>query len=317
MKGNNVARRNKKESVSVSIHYLLRIQYLNNNETKLGKFTTTDLDTLERNIKSQKPVDFKDQESIDRLRYATEIIVTYLERKDTRTLIGTFENPYSGHAFKNSHRGKIPAESVSLRPFHFMLYLSESGKIYIVAQYLGLYGGYSALQSTIIKMLPGYEDIEARTYRSDSYNMAKVEAKEVRVTLSRQSDSIAKNNVFTQSSVVTFKKSSKDDGFEGEVSEKLLQHVGKKNADVQRLIADVVNQSDLIDVRDTDIQDCTIIAKVNGKQQTIYMLDDGNFATKFPINVSLNSDGHPDFGQTKAEMLKILSNQIIAKTENV
>ncbi|MCE4225353.1 hypothetical protein HCU64_16475 [Methylobacterium sp. C25] len=166
-------------------------------------------------------------------------------------------------------------------------------------------------------MLPDYDDIKAHTYRLDSINLSKAEAKEVRITLSRHSSSIAKPNVFSQSSIITFKKHSRDDGFEGEVSQKLLPFFGRTNSDIKRVVAEVVNQNELIAVQDTDIQDCTIIAKVNGSKKTIYMLDSGSFATKFPLNVTLDADGHPDFQETQKEMLRVLGTEIIAKSENV
>lgn len=312
-----VTKRRKKESVSVSIHFLVRSKNDDSGTPKVTKFTNDDFDFLEDKIKNQKPIDFNDQQSIDRLRFRSEIIFSNIERVDHRTIVGTFKNSYSGHAYENTHRGKIPAESVSLRPFHFLLYLSNSGRIYIGSQYLGQYGGYTSLQTTIERMLPDYGDIEARTVRSDSFNLNKAEAKEVRVTLSRHSPTIAKNNVFAQSSVLTFKKQAKADGFEEEVSQKIFPHLGRNNSEVQKVIAGVVNQNELIDVRDTDIQDCTIIARVNGKTKTIYLLDEGSFATKFPLNVALNDDGHPDFNQTKKEMLRVLAEEVISKSENV
>ncbi|MGU3468790.1 hypothetical protein ACLBXO_28485 [Methylobacterium sp. C33D] len=310
-------RRVKKESVSVSFHYLIRRRSDQQGETKIIPFSMADFDHLQENMEDQDPIDFDDQESVDRLRFSSEIILLNLTRENSRTISGTFKNPYSGHAFENTHKGKIPAESVSLRPFHFLLYLSEGGRIYIASQYLGQYGGYIALQNTIQRMLPKYEDIESRTFRSDTLSLKKAEAKEIRVTLSRQSSSIAKYNPFQQDSIVTFKKQSKNDGFETEVSEKIFPYFGRRNADIQKVVADVVNQNELMDVKDTDISDCTIIAKINGRTKTIYMLDDGNFATKFPINVQLDTDGHPDLPQTKNEMIRVLTQGIIAKSENV
>lgn len=267
-------------------------------------------------MKSQKPVDFDDKESVDRLRFLGEVVLLNIKRENERTIAGTFKNPYSGHAYENTHKGVIPADSVSLRPFHFLIYLSQSGKIYISAQYLGQYGGYTSLQITIRSMLPKYNDIESRTYRAESMDLHEAEAREVRVTLARKPSSITQGNVFQQSSVITFKKSNKDDGFSEEVSKKIFPFFGKPISDVKKVVAAVLNQNDLIDVNDEDIKDCNVVAKINGKMKTIYMIDDGNFATRFPINVALNKDGHPDFDPTKKAMIELLTKEIISKSED-
>ncbi|MCE4225352.1 hypothetical protein HCU64_16470 [Methylobacterium sp. C25] len=128
-----MAAKKKKEAVSVSFHYLSRSKESDKGDVIHTAFTSDNFNLLEDNMKKQTPIDFRDQKSVDRLRFRSEIILLNIKRENPRTIIGTFKNPYSGHAFENTHKGKIPADSVSLRPFHFLIYLSDEGRIYIAS----------------------------------------------------------------------------------------------------------------------------------------------------------------------------------------
>lgn len=78
-----------------------------------------------------------------------------------------------------------------------------------------------------------------------------------------------------------------------------------------------MNANELIDVKDDEIADCTIIADVNGRTRNIYMIEQGSFASQFHIDVPFNADGHPQREPTKKVMLSLLKENIISRGENV
>jgi hypothetical protein len=117
--------------------------------------------------------------------------------------------------------------------------------------------------------------------------------------------------------MIVFKKGRKDEEFSPIISDRLLSRFGQGEASLRKAVADLMNESELLDVNDDDIEDCTVIANLNGKRHTIHMFENGSFATKFPIAVPMNSDGHPLAEPTKSSMLKLLKDEIISRGGHV
>lgn len=307
----------KKETVSVSFHYLCREQKNGESPATRVPFTQAEFNQMVSALKAKPASDLKDEKVKDRLRFKTEVPTGKIVSVDARTAFGVFKSSYWGHAYENTDKGTIPASSVSLRPFHFMLYLSVSGRIYIASQYLGQFGGYTGLERTISDLLPDSGSVIAYSFVSGSAYNQNVQPKEVQVTIARQSDKITSGNAFSQGAVIAFKKQSKDDGFEKEVSRSLLRFLGKPHSQIKQAVADLINDNELIEVKDEDIQDCTVIATIDGKRKKIYLMESGSFASKFPINVPLTNDGHPEYEATKNEIYRVLSEQIISRSEQI
>lgn len=309
--------RKKRESVSASFHYLVRMKRKENGDEIPVKFTEDEFDHLVKEIKEQPKFNLNNNETLDRLKARIDIPLEKMTLINKRTVFGIFRAPYTGHSYENSARGKIPADSVSLRPFHYLLYLSDSGKIYLCAQYLGQFGGYGSISKKIIDLLPQPSSIRSRTFRVDATHYKNAKAKRVNVSFSQKPQSITSNNIFSSGGMIAFEKQNKDDGFEEAVSERLLSLVGAKHGEIKKKVATLLSKHEAIDVDDEDIRDCTILADINGKKKMIYLLQAGNFATKFPLDVPLTSDGHPDYGKLKTAMLNLLKDEIIARKENV
>jgi hypothetical protein len=142
-------------------------------------------------------------------------------------------------------------------------------------------------------------------------------AKEVKVTIAKKGQSIASSNIFQQSAVIAFKKQNKDDGFEEEVSKRLLAFFGQPLNTIKKAVASILKENELMDVSDEDIQDCTVVASVNGSRKVIYLMESGLFATRFPLDVPLNSNGHPKYDETKQAIIKTLETEIISRSEDV
>ncbi|PIO97056.1 hypothetical protein CJ014_22415 [Pleomorphomonas carboxyditropha] len=142
-------------------------------------------------------------------------------------------------------------------------------------------------------------------------------AKEVRISFSKNNPNIARGNVFQSGATIAFKKQSKDDGFEGVVAERLLPHIGRPMREVRAAVADLLRENELVAVADDEIMDCSVVAVVNGNRKVIHMIESGQFATKFDLDVRLNEDGHPLPVDAQREMMKVLTDDIIARNEDV
>jgi hypothetical protein len=307
----------KNEIVSVSFHFLNRVVKSSDGKEKLVKFSEQEFEDIFQKISKLPAIDMKNEAALNRLRYRIEVPIENCVRVDARTVFGVYRSSYWGHSYDNTARGKIPADSISLRPFYFLLYLSESGKLYLGSQYLGQFGGYTAIQNTIRGYLANPETINSSSFRLGNSQYANAQAKEIRVSFTNRASSISAENKITSRGMVAFKKAGKEDGFELNVRTRLLPFLGKPQDEVRKAVASILNEGDLMDINDSDIEDCVIIANVNGRQKTIYMLEGGNFATKFPLEVNVGSDGHPLAEATKSAMIAILTREIIARAENV
>lgn len=82
-------------------------------------------------------------------------------------------------------------------------------------------------------------------------------------------------------------------------------------------MADMLAGNEMLAIRDDDIEDCTVVATVNGKNRTINVIEAGHFATRFPLEIAEYIKGHPDRERSKAAMMKLLKEQIISRSERV
>lgn len=309
------SRRRKKETVAVSFHYFQR-ELESGGEIRRVPFTPDEYAEFVAALQRLRPLDLNDQDALEKLRISVDAPIERVVSVNDRVAFGVFRSSYTGHSFLNTVKGEIPARSVSLRPFHFLTYLSDSGRIYVGSQYLGQYGGYVGLQFSLRNWIKNSGSVRSYTFFSHAENYRDAEPKEVRVHISKQSDNIASGNVFEQSAMVVFKKQYKDDGFEGAVSRGILSHRGDI-AKVKSAIAGTISANELLDVRDEDIQDCTVVATVDGRKKVIHMMGDGAFATRFPLDVPVTDSGHPEYDQTRVAMLKVLEGQIIRRKEDI
>ena len=312
-----LAGRKSSETVSASFHFLIRRAKDKKGNEYDVPFSEEEFGGLCGSIKSRPKTDLKNKKVVDRLKLGLDVPLEKMEVINGRTVFGVFRAPYTGHAYDNSARGTIPADSVSLRQFHYLLYFADSGRIYVGCQYLGQFGGYQVLAKALRGLLPDHSSIQSRTFRLDATHYQNAKAKEVKVEFARKPKSIVAKNLFGTGGVITFKKGDKNDNFELEVQNRLFPYIGKTPSAVKKALAKLLSDNDLLDVSDDDIEDCTVLANVDGKMKTIYMIDGGNFATKFPLEVPLKDDGHPGYDQTKDAMLNLLKEAVISRKEDV
>ncbi|TJV41886.1 MAG: hypothetical protein E5Y02_16550 [Mesorhizobium sp.] len=271
--------RRKNEAVSVSFHYLIRLVQEGGNYVE-RRFTSAEFVGLHNSLVAKPPIDMKDERIADKIRARLDAPIENVEKPTDRLITGTFRASYWGHEYQNTARGSIPADSISLRPFHFILYFGDNGRIYVGTQYLGQFGGYTALERTVSDLLPRSETIRSHSFRLGASHYRNAEPKEVRVNVLNRGSSIASQNTFGQKMTIAFTKSGKDDPMPAHVKSRLLPFLGGQVHDVRRAVARLVNESELIDVQDEDIEDCTVLASVNGRSQVIHMFENGSFATR-------------------------------------
>jgi hypothetical protein len=302
----------KHERVSVSFHYLARLTG-DGEEMKVQPFTPADFEKLGTILKSQKLPDLTAPGILDSVKFGKIVPFFDFEKKDDRCYFGKFKAPYSGHSFENSEKGKITAGSVNQRNFNYLLYLSTDGKIYVGAQYLGNYGGWLPLSKALKRMLGSPSKILSTSFRNDLVNMEKAAPKEIEVTIHHQPSKLTADPSRVLRKKIIFQRSESGDEFEKHTKKKLFPLIGKDPQTIRNALLSDLKANGLTEIEDKDIHDCTIVVDVNGKEAKIHFFDQSNVATRFPMQVGLDGDGHPVTSQVREKMLEALSDQIISK----
>lgn len=311
-----MARGNLNETVSVSFHSFEKGERLDSGKFNPKKFTPEEFCALIKNIVDQPQPDLKNPHDLDGVKFGRLIPFHSLEKVHDHTFFGVFRSAYWGHSFENSRKGKIDADSLNLRDFCFLLYLSDSGLIYLGCQYLGNYGDYGSLSKAIAVFLGLGKNLETSSIFSDSEDFKDTIPTEVRITLSSQNKNIAGASVFGAGSLVAFKKENKDDTtFEVTIKDRLLSLIGRPHAEIKKQVAAMLNRSEIYSVRDSDISNCvvTVRKKKSRSTKSVYLFGLNSRATRFHIDVRLNDDGLPIVELAKNAMIAKLDEEIIKK----
>lgn len=305
-----------REQVSATYHYIVNLD-------------DTDEDAEERPYSAQEfagLVDFltvfskKDTEEqgfFEDLKLGRCVKIDSVNEINRKTIFGVFQKAYSGHSFDNTEKGKISRDSLNLRKFSYLLYLSDDGQIYLGCQYLGMYGGYDPLKQTMFKYLRQLGRPDARTFRLQSNEISDMKPKEIRLQLSAKSAVITDRNPFNRGSVYVISGKASDHTFKEDVMHFIQLLMGKEKAFVKKELARLANEGQLSDIRDEDIEDVSILASVGGRNRTIHLLEGQSFASRFHLKVGLDKDGLPVREQTKEKMLDILKEEIISRKADV
>lgn len=301
------------ESVSVSFHYLSQVESPDSGEEV--PFTRADfdgiVDKLSKLAAKAPSGELLTKEQKAELQSRDSVLFFDFEKIDKNTMFGRYKNPYWGHEYENTERGNIPADSINLRPFCFILYLSENGRIYIGTQYLGGYGGYTGLCASIISLMPKGQKVKSNSIRSDMTYLENAVPKKIFVTIAKSGSSIEDPNVFKRSTTLAFAAEGRGDNFSRSARDRILSLIGFDRKTIKEKISDQLKSSGIMSVSDDNIRECSILVSQNGKDSMIYMLGDGGFATKYPLSVSIGPGGHPDRDEAKTKMIELLSERVI------
>jgi len=303
----------KAEEVSVSFHSLYR-EEKSDGEAQKVKFSLEEFDGIFEALSNQQGVDLNDEESSDRVRYRLVAPISKIERHNQRIICGQYKAAYWGHSYENSIKGDIPSDSINLRPFFFLLYLGDNGRIYVASQYLGYFGGYTALRNTILSTLPKPSSITAVSFNIGGTSYEGLQPREIQITYSKKEKTITGRPKVNKAGVIVFKKQGKDDPFGEQVKERLFTKTNK--SDIKKAVRALANASELFELKDEDIDDCKVIALKDGKRRTVFLLDGSNYATKFPLSVKLEEDGHPVYEEVKPKVISVLTNRVLTLQKN-
>jgi hypothetical protein len=303
--------RKKHDRASVSFHYLQR-ETAHQPENIIHPFSQDEFDKLCANIEGQPWPDVKDEKTLRRLRAGTLVPFKDFHRDNDRLALGLFSNAYTGHAFENSDWGKIEADSVNQRLFHYVLYLDEDGKIFVGTQYLGTYGGYDALRYGLVKHLPVREGVRSYSFRRELYNPKDVRTKEIRISIAAKSRDDEDNVLRRKRVLVLQRENRKDLEFERVARDSFLPIMASDAKFKRDEVVDILAKNALMVADDEEIKDCSLLADIDGREQILRVLGDSQFATKFSLGVPYNADGHPESGPTRRAMIETLKKQIIA-----
>lgn len=317
-----MARKSKREQVTVSFHYLVREELDSDNEKVFIPFTSEEFEKIYLELDRQKNPTLSDSQLEEEIKSSSRAIIQSVEKVtvgsiEDKFISGKYQAPYWGHSFENSQKGKISADSLNFRSFFFLLYLSDTGRIYIASQYLGNYGGYIALRTTIISCLKNRKGIKPHSFSTDGFNLKNAVPKELKVTVSEKTKDITKRNSFNQKVAFSFTKTKGDDLFQKQIENSLLSNIHEPKDKIIRKLVEMLSNNDLVEVSDEDIDGCDVIVRWNKGYKTVHLLDGINYASKFPVDVAIDNDGHPHYEPLKHATIGLLKEEVISRKEDV
>lgn len=313
-----MARRNRKDKVTVSYHYLSRVSEGSDGEPKNDPFTVDEFSDTMARIAATPAIDTTTQEGVDQLRFSITVPVQNLVEIEPNLYFGTYQGIYTGHTYQNTAKGEIPYNSASLRTFYFLAYWSKpKGRVYIATQYLGQFGDYTGLKNTIIRSFLKKKGIESHSFRNESTAFQKVKAKEISIEYMQSGENAGTKNSFGNTATIVLKRSGDGTDFAEATRKRLFSIFDGPKDTIKSEVAKILKENKLTAVADSDILNCTVLAEVDGSERRYYFINDNNYATHFHLSVGMNTHGHPDKGQLQTAMRDMLKNEILKKSENV
>jgi hypothetical protein len=313
-----LARRNRKDKVTVSFHYLIRAVEGSDGEPKNAPITAAEFKEAMDRVIAAPPIDTSTQDAVDKLRFSSVAPTEDVNEVEPGLYFGKYKAIYTGHTYQNTAKGEIPYNSASIRNFYFIAYRSKtSGRIYIATQYLGQFGDYTGLRNTLTRAFSNKKGIESHSFRNHSTAFQKVKAKEILIEYMKPGANSGTANSFGNISTIVLKRSGDGEQFAAETRKRLFSVFESPKEKIKSEVAKILKEDQLIAVSDEDILNCTVLAEVEGSERRYYFLNDSNHATHFHLSVGLDVHGHPDPGQLQAAMREMLKTQILKKAENV
>lgn len=309
----------KNEAVTVSFHYLVRVVKEEGKEPVNNPISEKDFKEAMAALQAMPAPTFSTQKEVDDLRFSSTVPIYSLVEIEADTYFGMYKGVYSGHSYENTARGIIPHNSASLRKFYFIVHRSSlSGRVYIGAQYLGQFGAYVELRNTIVRAFTRRKGIEAHSIRSNNHYFQKAQAKEIVVEYMRKGANAAKPNTFNQGpKTFVIKSTGSGDEFAAATRRRLFSIFDGPKEKIRSEVAKIIREADLLSIADDEILNCTVVASVEGSTKRYSFINEGKFATQFPIAVGRTPDGHPIEDDAKKAMRDLLKERVLKKAENV
>ena len=311
-----MATKDRKENVSISFHYITRFKKDDNGDASEVPLTQVEFEHLYTELSNLKELDYKNKANAQlqhQLLTQRFVPIIELEKFDDVYISGIHLKPYSGHEIENIDFGKIGKNSINLRRFFFLLYLSKSGRIYLGSQALGNYSGYVAFRDTLNGMFENKKGLAVLSVHSTGYLAKGAVVKEAQLDYSRKSSEAAKNNVLGKKGVLVLKDG--DPNFSDEIKASIMPFINKDLKAMRKGISDVVSNNTLFSMNDDDLDECRLVVLNNGYTRTIRLMDKSGWSTQFDTGIETNAvTGHPDYVPLKKAALDILDNEIVSKS---
>jgi hypothetical protein len=308
-----MAKRNKNSLVAASFHYLVKTAP---NEADPGNpieaaFSIEEFQKVLARISNNVPLNETSQAVIDSIKSGRDLPFSGYSEIEPGLHFGNFDGAYYGQQYRNNLHGLISADSLNLRPFNYLISRLRDGKILIGVTYHGQFGDYDGLKSCLMHLLRGGNyQITSRTIKSISSELGNGVPTEIKLIYRKQSDRPERKSMFGTSGAFAIKSTEYGDGFAEEVS-RLARNVRGNVTQRKQILANMVNQGDLIELEGDDIIGCTAIVREHGRTRTVYFLGENNFATKFSLEVAVDTNGVPSRGQIQTEMVRTMREKIL------
>lgn len=309
----NMAKRNKNSLVAASFHYLIKTapNELDPDNPIEAPFTIPEFQRVVARISDNVALDEKSQAVIDDIKSGRDLPFSGYSEIEAGLHFGNFDGAYYGQQYRNNLHGLISAESLNLRPFNYLITRLRDGKILIGVTYHGQFGDYDGLKSCLTNLLRGGNyQVTSRTIKSISGELGNGVPTDLKLIYRKQSDRPERKSMFGTSGAFAIKGTEYGDGFADEVS-RLARNVRGNVTQRKQILADMVNQGELIELEADDIIGCTAIVREHGRTRTVYFLGENNFATKFALDVTVDNNGVPNRGQIQTEMVRAMREKIL------
>ena len=308
-------KQNKSEEVTISFHYVTRV---NKKEGDHIAITDEEFKAVCKGFEELKGIDFKNKNIEFQLKTKSIVPVLLSDKINEKTFCGKYQATYWGHEIQNSEKGKIPADSMNLKPFYFMLYLSDSGRLYISSQYLGNFGSYTSLKNTVLSFILNKNGLTVKSFNEDTNFLSGATAKEIEIGYTRKSKNAFADNEIGNNGAFVFHPGATDDGFSETIINKIAKLATGNLTKTQKLkkITEFVKEKTLFEVDDFEIENCKVIVQHGRKSKILQILKPKEFATRFSIDVTIGLDGHPAYSELKTKVPTLLNELILARKED-
>ncbi|MCA0996303.1 hypothetical protein [Alloyangia pacifica] len=301
-----MAKRHRKNLITASFHYLVKLEKNEKDPQNPIEhpISEAEFNRVLRRISDRSPINVKDPEVIRRIKMGEELPFGSYKELDYGIHFGSFEGAYYGQRYRNNVHGDITAESLNLRKFHYLIHKDAKGRVIIGVTYNGQYGDYEGMRSCLLHLMGGNSKITSKSITSLSHEIGAGKASEIRLSYRKNRDRDESENIFSRSGAIAIKRTEFGDGFDEAVNE-LSKSVKGDTKQRQKIIAQIVNEGDLLELDDEDIIGCTALVRQGKQQKTVYFLGQNNMATKFHLGIEVDGDGAARDSEVQEALLNL------------
>jgi len=307
-----MAKRQRNHQVTASFHYLVKSIPNDDDAGEASEegFSEAEFDRVVTRLRDTRALDDTDDRVIAAIKLGRDLPFNYFEEVEAGLFFGNFEGAYYGQKYRNNRLGVVEADSLNLRGFHYLITRLRDGKILIGTTYHGAFGDYEGLKTCVSHLLAGNYRVASKTLTNPSTEIGTGTPISVKLIYRKRSDRAERRPIFGSSGVLAVTSSEYGDNFErnlGAIAAQVRGTVEQR----KRVLANIVNQSELLSLDEDEIIGCSAVIREEGSQRTIYLLGDNNFSTKFGVSVEIDTDGIADQDEVKAELIRVMREKTI------